>query len=105
MYSPLHFKMTRELQGDAYNGKTTVSEFHIFVARVAGVSHVSLDCHRDVASRKIVPQCHAMSQTCRQMSPRCHSRVTYLSHAVTSCRNNCHTNHAVSQSVNTSVDM
>ena len=43
--------------------------------------------------RKIVPQCHEMSQMCRQMSPRCHGQVTYLSHAVTSCRNNCHTSH------------
>ena len=86
----------------AYNGET-----------VSGISHLCRACRRGVTCvtrlsprcRKIVPQCHEMSQMCRQMSPRCHGQVTYLSHAVTSCRNNCHTNHAVSQSVNTSVDM
>ena len=64
-------------------------------------------CHKIVTemSQDIVPQCHEMSQMCRQMSPRCHGQVKYLSHAVTSCRNNCHTSHAVSQSVNTSVDV
>ena len=81
------FKMTRELQGDAYNGKTTVSEFHIFVARVAGVSHVSLDCHRDVArlSRSVT--------RCRRRVARCHRDVTAESHI-------CHT---LSQAVATTV--
>ena len=82
------FKMTRvELQGDAYNGKTTVSEFHIFVARVAEVSHVSLDCHRDVArlSRSVT--------RCRRCVARCHRDVTAESHI-------CHT---LSQAVATTV--
>ena len=81
------FKMTRELQGDAYNGKTTVSEFHIFVARVAGVSHVSLDCHRDVArlSRSVT--------RCRRRVARCHQDVTAKSHIC----------HNLSQSVTTTV--
>ena len=62
-------------------------EFHIFVACVAGVSHVSQDCHRDVArlSRSVT--------RCRRCVARCHRDVTAESHI-------CHT---LSQAVATTV--
>ena len=62
-------------------------EFHIFVACVAGVSHVSQDCHRDVArlSRSVT--------RCRRCVARCHRDVTAKSHI-------CHT---LSQAVATTV--
>ena len=64
-------------------------QFHIFVASVAGVSHVSQDCHRDVArlSRSVT--------RCRRCVTRCHRNVTAKSHI-------CHT---LSQAVATTVTL
>ena len=70
---------------------------------VTCVIHVSQDCHRDVARLSRSDQCHEMSQRVSNVTEMSR-QVTYLSHAVTSCRNSCHTNYAVSQSVSTSVD-
>ena len=69
--------------------KRRFTEFHIFVACVAGVSHVSQDCHRDVArlSRSVT--------RCRRCVARCHRDVTAKSHI-------CHT---LSQAVATTVTL
>ena len=67
--------------------KRRFTEFHIFVACVAGVSHVSQDCHRDVArlSRSVT--------RCRRCVARCHRDVTAKSHIC----------HKLSQAVATTV--
>ena len=67
--------------------KRRFTEFHIFVACVAGVSHVSQDCHRDVArlSRSVT--------RCRRCVARCHRDVTAKSHIC----------HSLSQAVTTTV--
>ena len=72
------------------------------------VTEMSQDCpavSRDVAD--VSPDVTEMAYhaALSRLTLTAKTQVTYLSHAVTSCRNNCHTSHAVSQSVNTSVDV
>ena len=75
----------------------------------AGVSHVSYMCHKIVTEMsQDCPAVTSVTRCRRRVSPDV-TEMSRPSHIfVTRChklRNNCHTSHAVSQSVNTSVDV